>query len=38
VGLQFVNGASLGDAAALCFAAGPGDESQGVFGALRPAS
>jgi len=37
-GLQFGNGASLGDAAALCFAAGTGDESQGRFGALRPAS
>lgn len=35
-GLQFGNGASLGDANALYFAAGPGDESQGVFGSLRP--
>jgi uncharacterized protein (TIGR03118 family) len=34
-GLQFGNGASLGDSTALYFAAGPGDESQGLFGALR---
>ncbi len=34
-GLQFGNGASLGDAAALYFAAGPGDETKGLFGALR---
>jgi uncharacterized protein (TIGR03118 family) len=34
-GLQFGNGASLGDAHALYFAAGPGDETQGLFGALR---
>jgi uncharacterized protein (TIGR03118 family) len=34
-GLQFGNGASLGDADALYFAAGPGDETQGLFGALR---
>jgi uncharacterized protein (TIGR03118 family) len=34
-GLQFGNGASLGDANALYFAAGPGDETQGLFGALR---
>jgi uncharacterized protein (TIGR03118 family) len=34
-GLQFGNGASLGDATALYFAAGPGDETQGLFGALR---
>jgi uncharacterized protein (TIGR03118 family) len=36
-GLQFGNGASLGDANALYFAAGPGDEKQGLFGALRSA-
>jgi uncharacterized protein (TIGR03118 family) len=34
-GLQFGNGASLGDADALYFAAGPGDETQGLFGVLR---
>ncbi len=34
-GLQFGNGASLGDSNALYFAAGPGDETKGVFGALR---
>jgi uncharacterized protein (TIGR03118 family) len=34
-GLQFGNGASLGDANALYFAAGPGDETQGLFGVLR---
>jgi uncharacterized protein (TIGR03118 family) len=34
-GLQFGNGASLGDGNALYFAAGPGDETQGLFGALR---
>jgi uncharacterized protein (TIGR03118 family) len=34
-GLQFGNGASLGDTNALYYAAGPGDETQGVFGALR---
>jgi hypothetical protein len=34
-GLQFGNGASLGDAHALYFAAGPGDEKQGLFGVLR---
>jgi uncharacterized protein (TIGR03118 family) len=33
--LQFGNGASLGDSNALYFAAGPGDETQGLFGALR---
>jgi uncharacterized protein (TIGR03118 family) len=33
--LQFGNGASLGDANALYFAAGPGDETQGLFGSLR---
>ncbi len=33
--LQFGNGASLGDSNALYFAAGPGDEKQGLFGALR---
>ena len=35
-GLQFGNGASLGDANALYFAAGPDDEKQGLFGSLRP--
>lgn len=34
-GLQFGNGASLGDSSALYFAAGPADETQGLFGALR---
>ncbi len=34
-GLQFGNGASLGDANALYFAAGPADETQGLFGSLR---
>nr|WP_315490032.1 TIGR03118 family protein [uncultured Rhodoferax sp.] len=34
-GLQFGNGASLGDANALYFAAGPNDETQGLFGSLR---
>ncbi len=33
--LQFGNGASLGDSNALYFAAGPGDETQGLFGSLR---
>jgi uncharacterized protein (TIGR03118 family) len=37
-GLQFGNGASLGDRNALYFAAGPGDETQGLFGALRYAT
>lgn len=36
-GLQFGNGASLGDANALYFSAGPEDETQGLFGALRHA-
>jgi uncharacterized protein (TIGR03118 family) len=36
-GLQFGNGASLGDTNALYFAAGPGDETKGLFGALRVA-
>lgn len=35
-GLQFGNGASLGDNNALYFAAGPKDESQGLFGSIRP--
>ncbi|RQO56947.1 TIGR03118 family protein [Paucibacter sp. KBW04] len=35
-GLQFGNGASLGDATALYVAAGPADETQGLFGVLRP--
>ncbi len=35
-GLQFGNGASLGDSNALYFAAGPADETQGLFGVLRP--
>lgn len=34
-GLQFGNGASLGDSNALYFAAGPEDETQGLFGVLR---
>ena len=34
-GLQFGNGESLGDRDALYFAAGPQDETQGLFGALR---
>ncbi|QTD47436.1 TIGR03118 family protein [Ottowia testudinis] len=34
-GLQFGNGASLGDANALYFAAGPEDEKDGLFGVLR---
>ena len=34
-GLQFGNGASLGDVNALYFAAGPAEETQGLFGALR---
>jgi uncharacterized protein (TIGR03118 family) len=34
-GLQFGNGASLGDSNALYFAAGPKDETQGLFGVLR---
>jgi len=34
-GLLFGNGESLGDANALYFAAGPKDETDGVFGALR---
>ncbi len=34
-GLQFGNGASLGDSNALYFAAGPSDETQGLFGVLR---
>jgi uncharacterized protein (TIGR03118 family) len=33
--LQFGNGVSLGDSNALYFAAGPGEETQGLFGALR---
>ena len=33
-GLQFGNGASLGAANALYFAAGPHDETQGLFGSL----
>ncbi len=35
-GLQLGNGASLGDADALYYAAGPWDEKAGVFGVLRP--
>jgi uncharacterized protein (TIGR03118 family) len=34
-GLLFGNGASLGDANALYFAAGPNDEADGLFGSLR---
>lgn len=36
-GLLFGNGASLGDANALYFAAGPKDETDGIFGSLRVA-
>jgi uncharacterized protein (TIGR03118 family) len=36
-GLLFGNGASLGDANALYFAAGPDEEKDGIFGSLRPA-
>ena len=36
-GLLFGNGESLGDKNALYFAAGPDDEKDGLFGALRPA-
>jgi uncharacterized protein (TIGR03118 family) len=36
-GLQFGNGASLGDTNALYFAAGPDDEKDGLFGSLRAA-
>lgn len=36
-GILFGNGASLGDANALYFAAGPEDESDGLFGSLRVA-
>jgi len=35
--LLFGNGASLGDINALYFAAGPGDETEGLFGSLRSA-
>lgn len=34
-GLLFGNGASLGDTNALYFAAGPDDETEGLFGSLR---
>lgn len=37
-GLLFGNGESLGDANALYLAAGPQDEADGVFAALRPVS
>ena len=36
-GILFGNGESLGDKDALYFAAGPKDESEGVFGSIRPA-
>ena len=36
-GLLFGNGASLGDSNALYFAAGPADETEGLFGSLRHA-
>jgi hypothetical protein len=36
-GLQFGNGVALGDSNALYFAAGPGDEVDGLFGSLRVA-
>ena len=35
-GLLFGNGESLGDKNALYFAAGPKDETEGLFGSLRP--
>jgi len=35
-GILFGNGESLGDANTLYFAAGPEDEKDGIFGALRP--
>lgn len=35
-GILFGNGESLGDSNALYYAAGPEDETDGVFGALRP--
>ena len=35
-GMLFGNGESLGDKDALYFAAGPKDESDGVFGSIRP--
>ena len=34
-GLQFGNGASLGEADDLYFAAGPNDEADGLFGKLE---
>jgi uncharacterized protein (TIGR03118 family) len=37
-GLQFGNGVSLGDSNALYFSAGPADETDGLFGSLRPVS
>lgn len=36
--LLFGNGESLGDSNALYFTAGPAEETEGLFGALRPAS
>jgi uncharacterized protein (TIGR03118 family) len=36
-GILFGNGQSLGDANALYFAAGPNDETDGIFGSLRAA-
>lgn len=36
-GLQFGNGVALGDSNALYFAAGPEDETEGLFGSLRVA-
>lgn len=36
-GLQFGNGVALGDSNALYFAAGPQDETEGLFGSLRAA-
>ena len=35
-GILFGNGESLGDKDALYFAAGPEDETDGVFGSIRP--
>ncbi|MGB0876563.1 MAG: TIGR03118 family protein [Mycobacterium sp.] len=36
--LMFGNGESLGDSNALYFTAGPAEETEGLFGALRPAT
>ncbi len=34
-GMLFGNGVKLGDSNALYFAAGPADETEGLFGSLR---